>query len=205
MTCTNGECQPCGGPNQRCCADRACNNGGCCVGTVGTCYAAGSNCPMAGVRGMCMAGKCSGCGSMGQACCPNDECYDAGATCINNMCGACGGVGAPSCKGNVCTAGQCLNSDQECIATGTMCGGNAGTCNANGSCTAGMTTCGGMGQPCCEIGGTQVPRYCSQPGTTCGGNANNATCVACGAVGQPCCDGETCKTGTCNAFMDRCQ
>jgi len=200
-----GECVECGTPGERCCANRTCNDGGCCVGTVGSCYAAGANCPSPGPGdGMCAAGKCSGCGSMGQECCLGSTCYD-GLNCSGGMCGPCGGAGQPACPGNACTAGGCLNDDQECIAAGTACGGMAGTCNANGTCTMGATTCGGLNQPCCEIGQTATPRFCAQPGTTCSGFGTAATCIACGELGQPCCEGDSCKTGTCGGNPDRCQ
>jgi hypothetical protein len=154
---------------------------------------------------MCAAGKCAGCGAAGQACCDGNQCYEAGQSCIAGKCGVCGMPGMPSCGGNVCPAGHCLNSDQACVAPGTMCGGMAGMCNANGSCVNGAVACGTLGQACCEIGQTNVPRFCSQSGTTCNGFGNAAKCEACGGMGQPCCENDSCAVGTCGGLPQLCR
>ena len=78
-------------------------------------------------------------------------------------------------------------------------------CQASGSCLNGAVACGALGQTCCEIGQTNVPRFCSQPGTTCDGLGAMAKCAACGEIGQLCCENDTCKTGTCDGFPARCQ
>ena len=65
---------------------------------------------------------------------------------------------------------------------------------ATGSCTRNNDLCGGLNQPCCRNrGGLGADRFCTAPGTTCGGD----TCVACGGIGQLCCADTSCKTGNC--------
>ena len=195
----------CGGPDQPCCANRACNGDGCCVrdGNDDVCLAPGETCSLQGQGngGTCAAGRCSGCGQVNQACCNGDVCYGAGVACLAGRCNACGGLNQTACPGQTCAAAGCVNGEFDCIAPGTDCGQNAGVCGAGGSCSKPGSACGGLGETCCGIGEQPAGVFCSQPGTTCTGLALNRRCVACGGFNQPCCDndgaGGSCRVGTC--------
>lgn len=93
---------------------------------------------------------------------------------------SCGGPGQACCAGDRCSSGCCVSG--LCLANGTSCGANAGTCMAD-ACSG----CGALGESCC-------------PGRTCGGGAAcgaGNTCVACGGENQRCCADSQCAAGSC--------
>ena len=141
--CIGETCVVCGGQDQPCCANAACNNGL-----------------------QCSGGSCSAppCGGNGQMCCNGNVCNN-GLQCSGGFCGAppCGGNGQMCCNGNVCNNGfQC--SGGFCGAP--PCGGNGQMCCNGNVCNNGLV-CGGniCAAPICPAGDGA---YCGGHGV--GGN-----------------------------------
>lgn len=139
--CTLGElptCKACGLPNNPCCPNNTCADGGCCIytqeGFSSTCVANGVTCLIDEPNGgTCSNGTCGDCGRLGQPCCvdlsnictaPNTFCPTQ-ATSAN--CQACGGKGQPCCGfDSIDTTGTFCNSGLTCSSASAT---TAGTCN----------------------------------------------------------------------------
>ncbi len=212
LVCVGGTCQPCGAPDQPCCA------GARCVGTnllcnpsarcaLAPCPAGSADCDSVAANG-CEAQTTTDpdhCGGCGNACAADTRCVNGSCVCPvgqstcggacrdldtdNAHCGACN---------NACTAGR-LCSNGECAT----------------SCATGTTACDGA---CRDL--ANDPRHCMACGRACS-SANGAAGCRMGAcflaacdVGYGDCDGAAangCETvvatdaGNCGACGNRCQ
>jgi hypothetical protein len=180
--CVGGDCRPCGGINQPCCAGRNCNNGGrrcnsdktkvvevaCEGGGAGTCRQ--NDVQTCGSCDVCNGSSCGKArGGEGQLCC-NGQC-DGNLQCIGG-----------SCSKQICRPGsfRCNPNSRTrflvCSQDGTQ-ETPTGVCptgGGNASCDTPLNggpdrCCGRVGMPCCE----QNNAPCGG-GTTCEGG----TCVA---------------------------
>jgi hypothetical protein len=148
MTCSYGNCVPCGGSGQVCCPANGpvpqCENGMSCTnGTCGTpacgssgqpCCYPGPTCNGAGL--LCVTYTCTPCGGAQQICCASNSC-NQGFTCTNGTCNSCGSEGQACCGGSTCNSANLTCAGGACV----QCGGSGQACCAGGLACTGTLVC----------------------------------------------------------------